>query len=124
MPEKMTSECKPVTGKVPGPKNHLLCAKHGHVFDIKMKMVIAKDLAAYKKHQAIADAVFKKIAGSSPAKMTPDCKPVHGKLVGPPAHIQLCSKHGHVVDTKAKVIVAKSEDEFQKNWEKVFGIRP
>ena len=47
-PEPMKADCAPVHGKVPGPKEHLLCSKHGHVVDIKTKTIIAKSVDEYK----------------------------------------------------------------------------
>lgn len=47
--------------------------------------------------------------------MKPDCAPVHGKVPGPAEHL-LCSKHGHIVDIKAKRIIAKSVDEYKKTF--------
>jgi hypothetical protein len=44
----MLPDCKPVKGKVPGPKHHLLCAAHGHVLDIKARKIIAISLEQYK----------------------------------------------------------------------------
>ena len=44
--------------------------------------------------------------------MLPDCKPVKGKVPGPPEHL-LCSAHGHVVDIKLKKIVASSIEEYK-----------
>ena len=44
----MLPDCKPVKGKVPGPAEHLLCATHGHVLDVKQKTIIAVSLEQYK----------------------------------------------------------------------------
>jgi hypothetical protein len=41
-----------------------------------------------------------------PFPMPADCKIVHGKVKGPPNHA-LCGKHGHVVDTKTRMVIAK-----------------
>src|SRR5262249_39333577 len=49
LPQPMTKDCKVVHGKVRGPKNHVLCSKHGHVLDIEARTVIAIDLADYAK---------------------------------------------------------------------------
>lgn len=49
LPRPMAPDCKPVHGKVVGPDNHLLCATHGHVIDVKAKTVIANNLDEYKK---------------------------------------------------------------------------
>lgn len=80
MPEAMTPDCKSVHGKVPGPKEHLLCAKHGHVVDIKTKQIIAKTLDEYKKlHHP---------QKMKPKPMKTDCKSVHGQV---PAPRSICS---------------------------------
>lgn len=47
VPRPMESDCKPQHGYVPGPKNHLLCATHGHVVDTDQKMIIANSVASY-----------------------------------------------------------------------------
>lgn len=107
MPEAMKPDCKPVHGKVPGPKEHLLCEKHGHVVDIKTKQIIAKTLEEYRKlHQP---------QKMKPEPMKADCKPVHGKVPGPKEHL-LCEKHAHVLDIKAKHIIAHSLDEYKKTF--------
>jgi hypothetical protein len=49
LPSPMTPECKVVHGKVPGPKNHLLCTAHNHVVDVDAKMIIAHSLDEYIK---------------------------------------------------------------------------
>jgi len=45
----MTPDCKPVRGYVPGPAEHLLCATHKHIVDVKRGIVIASSLEEYKK---------------------------------------------------------------------------
>lgn len=50
----MLPDCKPVKGKVPGPAQHLLCATHGHVIDIKEKKIIAISLEQYKSQMGSA----------------------------------------------------------------------
>ncbi|MGD0431229.1 MAG: hypothetical protein ABSA58_09065, partial [Acetobacteraceae bacterium] len=47
----MLPDCKPVKGKVPGPAEHLLCATHGHVLDIKEKKIIAISLEQDKSQK-------------------------------------------------------------------------
>jgi hypothetical protein len=47
--EPMKPDCVVVHGKVPGPKDHVLCGKHGHVLDTTKKMIIAKTVDEYKK---------------------------------------------------------------------------
>jgi len=44
--------------------------------------------------------------------MLADCKPVHGKLHGPENHL-LCGTHGHVLDVKAKTIIAHDVKEYE-----------
>ncbi len=56
LPSPMLPDCKIVHGKVPGPKNHLLCEKHGHVVDIDQKMIIAQSVADYCKSHPAAKA--------------------------------------------------------------------
>jgi len=45
--QRMRTDCKPVHGKCPGPKNHVLCAEHGHVLDTDSGMIIASSVADY-----------------------------------------------------------------------------
>jgi len=45
----MQTDCYPVHGKVPGPKNHLLCSTHGHVLDVTAGTIIAESVAEYMK---------------------------------------------------------------------------
>jgi hypothetical protein len=47
LPQPMASSCKPQSGKVKGPKNHVLCTTHQHVIDIETKMVIAHSVEEY-----------------------------------------------------------------------------
>ncbi len=76
LPQPMQADCKPVHGKVKGPPEHLFCAKHGHVVDIKAKTIIAHNLAEYEKqHAAPAAKTFGEdsfepleIEGKSPPK--------------------------------------------------------
>jgi hypothetical protein len=49
VPRPMEGDCKPEHGYVPGPKNHLLCATHGHVVDTDQQMIIANSVASYVK---------------------------------------------------------------------------
>jgi hypothetical protein len=52
LPSPMLADCKIVHGKVPGPKNHLLCEKHRHVVDIDRKMIIAHSVDEYRRSRA------------------------------------------------------------------------
>jgi hypothetical protein len=56
VPRPLEADCKPEHGYVPGPKNHLLCATHGHVIDTDQGMIIAESVASYAK-QGLASAV-------------------------------------------------------------------
>jgi hypothetical protein len=56
VPRPMESDCKPEHGYVPGPKNHLLCATHGHVVDTDAGTIIAESVASYVK-QGVATVV-------------------------------------------------------------------
>src|SRR5882757_1672571 len=42
-----------------------------------------------------------------------DCKIVHGKVPGPANHV-LCATHGHVLDTAARMVIARSVTEYVK----------
>jgi hypothetical protein len=64
VPRPMESDCKPEHGYVPGPKNHLLCATHGHVLDTDRQMIIANSVAAYVT-QGAGGAAAANAAGAS-----------------------------------------------------------
>jgi hypothetical protein len=49
VPRPIEADCKPEHGYVPGPKNHLLCATHGHVIDTDQGTIIAESVASYVK---------------------------------------------------------------------------
>lgn len=49
LPQPMAADCVIVHGKVPGPKNHVLCSTHDHIIDSDARTVIAHDLDEYKK---------------------------------------------------------------------------
>jgi hypothetical protein len=52
LPQPMGHDCKVVRGKVPGPKNIVLCGAHGHILDTDKKQIIAHSLREYlKSHQ-------------------------------------------------------------------------
>jgi hypothetical protein len=50
--------------------------------------------------------------GASSGPMQPDCKPVHGKVPGPPEHL-LCQTHGHILDVNSGQIIAASLGEYK-----------
>jgi ElaB/YqjD/DUF883 family membrane-anchored ribosome-binding protein len=66
VPRPLEADCKPEHGYVPGPKNHLLCATHGHVIDTDQGKIIAESVAAYLK-QGLASVVDKAGADVSQA---------------------------------------------------------
>ncbi len=45
--------------------------------------------------------------GAVDGPMAADCKPVRGQVLGPAEHV-LCGTHGHILDVKAKQIIAAS----------------
>src|SRR5579864_3954127 len=65
VPRPLEADCKPEHGYVPGPKNYLLCATHGHVVDTDQGTIIAESVAAYLK-QGLASAASS--AGSVASK--------------------------------------------------------
>jgi hypothetical protein len=71
VPRPIEADCKPEHGYVPGPKNHLLCATHGHVVDTDQGMIIANSVADYVKQGAAAALgsadVRDTVAGGSPS---------------------------------------------------------
>jgi hypothetical protein len=66
----MLPDCKPVKGKVPGPAEHLLCATHGHVLDVKERKIIAISLEQYKS-QKLGSAKPKQAAPPAQAAQPP-----------------------------------------------------
>jgi len=124
--ERMTAACKPVHGKVPGPRNHVLCGTHQHILDTDAGLVIAKDLDEYKRRYAggakPAAAPPSRPGADTPLNMTrprepmqTDCVAVHGKVPGP-AHHLLCKTHGHVLDIKTKTIIAENLDDYKQQF--------
>lgn len=74
----MLPDCKPVKGKVPGPAEHLLCATHGHILDIKEKKIIAISLEQYKAQH---------MGSAKPQQPAPPAQaaPQPGSQAAPPA---------------------------------------
>jgi hypothetical protein len=96
--DHITPDCKPRRGMVDGPKNHVLCATHGHVYDEDTGQILADSIADYDaqpEHKV-------------PRPQAPDCKPVRGKMPKAPANIMLCGAHGHVLNMDTKEIVANT----------------
>ena len=116
----MLPDCKPIKGKVKGPVNIQLCDTHHHVLDVDRGVIVAKDVASYEAmERKKEELVWKKMADTAEGPMAADCKPVRGKMKGTPDNIQLCEKHKHVLDVKAKKILAKTEADFARKWEKI-----
>ena len=72
----MLPDCKPVKGKVPGPAQHLLCATHGHILDIKEKKIIAISLEQYKSQ---------KLGSAKPEQAAPPAQAAPSAQAAPPA---------------------------------------
>jgi hypothetical protein len=89
-------DCTPKPNAVDGPKNHVLCAKHGHVYDSYTGEIIADTLQAYDAARPL------------PRPAEPDCRPIDNQLPAAPAEIKLCATHGHVLDTKKNTIEANT----------------
>jgi gas vesicle protein len=51
-------------------------------------------------------------SGQYPRPMQADCVVVHGKVKGPDNHV-LCGKHGHILDTEAKTIIARDLKDYE-----------
>jgi hypothetical protein len=66
VPRPVEADCKPQHGYVPGAKNYLLCATHGHVIDTDQGMIIAPSVAAFLK-QGAASVVDKAEATANTA---------------------------------------------------------
>jgi hypothetical protein len=106
LPRPMEHDCKIVRGRVPGPKNFVLCATHKHILDTDKKQIIAEDVNAFNA----AHPEF----GKLPVAMMADCVIVRDKVPGPKHHV-LCKTHDHVVDEEQKQIIAHSLREYIRN---------
>jgi hypothetical protein len=105
LPQPMLPDCKAVKGAIPGPDNFVLCSMHGHILDTATKQIVANNLKEFLAQ--------KPEYGKLPMDMLADCAPERGKLQGPAHHV-LCSTHGHVLDTKAKKVIAYSAADYRK----------
>jgi hypothetical protein len=76
VPRPMENDCKPEHGYVPGPKNHLLCATHGHVVDTDAGTIIAESVASYVKQGAAA--VVSNLANTPAADTSGDPNAANG----------------------------------------------
>lgn len=105
--QPMLPDCKVVSGAIPGPDNFVLCSMHGHILDTATKQIVANNLKEFlAQHPEY---------GKLPMDMLADCAPERGKLQGPAHHV-LCSTHGHVLDTKAKKVIAYSPADYRKRF--------
>ena len=95
MPRPCLPDCKPIYNHVAGPKNHVLCKTHGHVYDEAALMIIANSVKEYDAQYPI------------PRPMQPDCKGVKGQLPYAPKNIMVC-EHGHVLDIGKGQIVGNT----------------
>ena len=75
----------------------------------------AAGAAAGAASKAVTAAKVKALGDQSgkpvPRPIESDCKPTKGYVPGPSGHL-LCSTHGHVVDTRSKMIIANSVAEY------------
>ena len=46
-PQPMAPDCHPVHGKVPGPKNFVLCSTHNHILDTDKNVIVAADVKGF-----------------------------------------------------------------------------
>jgi hypothetical protein len=107
LPQPMLPDCKVVPGVVPAPDNFVLCSMHGHILDTATKQIVANNLKEFQaQHPEF---------GKLPMKMLADCVPESGKLSGPAHHV-LCRTHGHVLDLKAKKVIAWSPVDYRKRF--------
>jgi hypothetical protein len=107
LPQPMLPDCKVVGGAIPGPDNFVLCSMHGHILDTATKQIVANNLKEFlAQHPEY---------GKLPMDMLADCAAEHGKLKGPAHHV-LCRTHGHVLDTKAKKVIAYSPADYRKRF--------
>jgi uncharacterized membrane protein len=76
LPQPMAADCAVVRGKVPGPKNHVLCGSHYHVLDTDAQTVIAHSVEEYKQ-------LFGKGKSAAPSAGAAPGAPPPGGLKGP-----------------------------------------
>ena len=96
LPAPMLPDCVSESGKIAGPPEHQLCKTHGHVLNTQSKQIIAHSVQEYDERHPV------------PRPMASDCQPDPGKLPNAPDHVVMCKPHGHVLDIKAKQIIANS----------------
>ncbi len=129
VPRPVEDDCMIVTGKVPGPKDHVLCKTHLHVIDMSRQQIIANSVDDYKKSFPAHDANRSIGQGTVPPgpkpgeKMSPDCKIVRGKVPGPEHHV-LCGTHHHVIDEAAGTIIADSIADYKTRFPVPHGQKP
>ncbi len=84
----MLPDCKPVKGKVPGPAEHLLCATHGHIVDVKQKKIIAISLDQYKlQKMGAAKPVQPAVSGQASPPPGPAAAPGPAPLTSTPSAV-------------------------------------
>jgi len=103
----MLPDCEIVRGVVPAPDNFVLCKMHGHIIDLDTQQIVADNLKEFEaRHPA-----YRKL----PMPMLTDCAPEPGKVLGPANHV-LCATHGHVLDTRARQVIAYSLKDYAKRF--------
>jgi hypothetical protein len=107
LPQPMLPDCKVVKGAIPGPDNFKLCSMHGHILDTAANEIVANNLKEFLAQHP----EYQKL----PMDMLEDCAAERGKLKGPAHHV-LCSTHGHVLDIKAKKVIAYSTADYRKRF--------
>jgi hypothetical protein len=104
-------DCVPLPGHVKGPAEHQLCRTHGHVIDIKKRVVVAKSVADYLRGLNGDPVEPELLPARRGAAIGYDCLPIAGHVPGPKQH-QLCRTHGHVLDLDRNIVIAPSLKEY------------
>ena len=119
LPSPMLPDCDPVHGKVPGPANHLLCAKHHHVVDVEAKTIIAHSLAEYvKAHPANGKGAPSK-AGHSASPVEPPAG-AGSKTAAPPSATTVAPIAGTPPDVRSTEVPRTKIPTFTGSSKEVF----
>jgi hypothetical protein len=109
----MLPDCKPVKGKVPGPAQHLLCATHGHILDIKEKKIIAISLEQYKS-QKMGGAKPKQAAHPAPSPPAATAAPAQAAPPPPTATAAPAQPPSNGAASSAGADAAKAQAEAKR----------
>ena len=88
-------------------------SKYPNTDDVVNRAAEIADYAGFTMGQAVHRLEWKQ--ADLPQPMSCDCELVRGQVPGPANHV-LCSPHGHIVDSTAKLVIAHDLDEYQRQF--------